>query len=557
MVARKTSTLPTKIWSFAAKCPEESVEKRDAILSLIHSYTHKLIRIEEARLKEYRSTRKHYLPELETLEERLRDALASTASDKDEVVEEAKKQLRSAIAKFESEQCEAARKEYAERRAKACAGLGPSIKARLNNEILEEMLQEPEWPEAWKDLSMADRDAAEQVKAARADCNLTKGCYLAVENAVAAAIKDSRPVAPRFPKWDQSGRIAVQIEKNNRWSDILAGRNTFLRVTYADNRPLMKRGNGSIRCWRVSIRIGSTEDRSPVWLHFTSRIHRLLPDDAIVKWAWIKCYQTAGRPQHRFQITFEHESLRWMPQPGAVGSVDLECCHEVRDAGVCVARWCGSDKQSGEVVIPHKLLERFEHARRIRSALDKVRLHGYRVLRKWLALSGNHIIGWKKLGKDWMRAKLLDLCQQYVNHCEVRAPNDSYKELHEFKLGRGLPSQQRMALWLDSWLRKERHLWRYWRDAEKRAVNLRNEFFRREAHALRARYAVLSSDTAHLIPSPKMSETERSLRQVSAPGECRSIFRESFGLPRAPGSRGTSKAPKKRRRSSSRSKTAA
>lgn len=554
MVARKTSTLPTKIWSSAAKCPAVSLEKRDEILSRAHAYTHRLILIEQSRLTEYRATRKHYAPEIEELQDALQDALAWRDEDaKQQAIDSARGALRTAIAKFEADQCGAARAEYAKRRAAACAGMGPAIKARLNNEILVAMLAEDTWPDSWKDLAMADRDSQDQVKRARSECGLTKGCYLAVENAVNAAIKDSRPLAPQLPPWDGSGRIAVQIENNNRWADIVAGRNRFLRVEYTDDRPLGSCGNSSIRCWAVFIRVGSNSDRTPVWLEFSARLHRHPPDDAIVKWAWIKCYKSAGREQHRFQLTFEHESLRWLPKPGAVGSLDLQCCHEPVAAGVRVARWCGSDGLSGEVVVPDDVLGNFRFAHGIRSALDGVRAHGYRVVRKWLALGGNHVTGWRRLSKDWRRAQMLAVCQSYVDFHETKSPNDSYLPLHRSMLTRDVSAAQdrRFALWLDSWLRKERHLWRYWRDSEARAVNLRNTLFLQAAHELRRKYVSLSSDTSHLIANPKMSQTERASRQAVAPGECRAIFREAFGLSRAPGSRGTSKAPKKRRRSQS------
>lgn len=552
MVARKTSSLPTRIWSFAAKVSREWRDQCSEILSRQHAYKHRLIRIEEARLKEYRDTRKHYVPEITDIERDLRLALDLAPSDERQAqIDAAREALSSALASFEK-LCAPARAEFLERK-KPFAGSGPATISRVNNEILDQMLSESEWSEAWKDIAMAERSALEEAKRARARCGLSKGCYLSVEEAVKAAIKDSRPMPPQLPAWAGAGRISVQLDKHNTWEDIVEGRNQFLQVTYADDRPLGERGNSAMRIWEVKLRIGSGVEgnsRAPVWFHFKTRLHRIPPKDAVVKWAWLKVFQMAGTPKYRFQIVLEHESFRWMPQPGAVGTLEIECCHEPIRRGVRVARWKGSDGAKGEVVVSKQIMSHFEHTHRLRSILDKVRLEGYRAIRKWLSVaSNNKLHGWNRLRKDWKRLKLIAICRQYVKHVGVNAPRDSYLPLGNrnghWKKSEGT-AEQRFALWLDSWIRKERHLWQYWRHSEVNVVNKRNHFFRMEAQALRRRYALLAADTAHLIPNTNMSEEERASRQASAPGECRSIFREAFGLPRSPGSRGTSQAPKKK-----------
>lgn len=80
MVARKTSTLPTRIYSYYAKPPTSGGERVDELLRLGARYYNALIGIERERLREYRETRKFYAPEIEELEQALLDARASLSA---------------------------------------------------------------------------------------------------------------------------------------------------------------------------------------------------------------------------------------------------------------------------------------------------------------------------------------------------------------------------------------------------------------------------------------------------------------------------------------------
>lgn len=151
MVARKSSSTPTQIWTFGARPPVEGGERVEELLRLSDEYYDKLIEIEIARLSEYRETRRFYAPELVECEEQLADAQASTGSpvDREARVAAAQTALRLATAQFEAS-LQPARDAYEERTSGAPAELLVELRA------------------ARQESRSAKRDGAAQIREAQA-----------------------------------------------------------------------------------------------------------------------------------------------------------------------------------------------------------------------------------------------------------------------------------------------------------------------------------------------------------------------------------------------------
>lgn len=563
MTARKTSAIPTRIWSFHARQPVSGEERVRSLLRLSGAYYNRLIEIERERIREYQETRRFYAPELVELEEREADLLADTTPDRKDRLKAHRAALREARRAFEAT-LGPARAELKRRRDALGAGKGPRIRERVNASTLEEMLTEEGWPDAWKDLAKADNSAHEQAIAARSASGISPGCYLLVEAAVTSAIRDSRPAAPRFRSFATSltrdgddiisvertsiGRVGVQLTPALSVPDLFVSRDNRLRLRYCAS-------DARQRTAIVSLRVGSNDDRSPIWAEFPCLVHRPLPEDAIVKWAWVKVSRHAGRLRYELQLTLEAASFGARRRPWGDGWVEFSAGCEARaDGSVVVGAWRGHDDRTGEIALTQPMVRRLRFPEQLESAAEKLRNDGYRVLNRWLRLAEHRITGWERCSSDYRVGQIIALARTWarrVNHGrqdlwsrwrdERRAEKkDLYVSLPA--AGRWLKVQtrhhgpsERLAWWIELWSRKYEHLRRMEADVRLHGRAARDQFFADAALDLRDHYGELRADTLSLVPTEQLSDGERSLRQLAAPGELRATVRERFGLPRSAG----------------------
>lgn len=541
MPARKTSALPTRIWSFHAEAPTVGAERAREIVRVAGEYYNTLVAIERERVREYEETRRYYAPEIVEAEEAWRDALASTLTgpEKQQRLKGASEFLSSRKREFEASLARP-REELKRRRKILGAGKGPSIRAKINAETLEQMLEEPQWGEAWKDLEQAQASALEQIKQARAKCGIPFGCYVLTEMAVQAAIEASRPAPPK-PKEQANARLGLQLRNDTTVKSVLSGRCAPLKIAFTG-------GRGAI----VTMVLG--RDEEPI--EFTIHLHNSPPPNAIVKWAWLRIRSAPpylSTPYfYEFQLTLEAAEfahLRW--QRGS-GLVRLSSCLEpLADGGMRVARWAGEDGRQGEVTAPAELLRRLAYPARLRRYADERRDRAYRVIRLWLWRSGNRVTMRPAHDHGDPRLEPIKaLARGYAEH-HLGAGHDRgdprrelweawrrergslrldlYADLREasrWAREHGLASAAaRFAWWLELWTRKDTHLRRWAADQRRHAENSRDERYREEAIALTRAYGTLETDAAAIAQHDASAATLRELT------------REYFGLPKSPGKR--------------------
>lgn len=241
---------------------------------------------------------------------------------------------------------------------------------------------------AREQLRAVDADHRAAVKALYADFVQSRGLYWATYNAVVdssrtadrrvlGARKSGRPSQRRFKRWDGSGRIAVQLQREAgdpvRSPALLAsGGGKWRTVLQVPDRV----GDGVIR-FGLGSKLAAVE--VPV------KVHRLLPDGADVTGAELVVERVAGR-----SIVSVHVAAR-LPVSGArvggpVVAVHLGWRRDGGDAALRVASWRSADDvtvpavlldivtqdtpNSGRVVLPAMLRERFDEYDQVRSARD-------------------------------------------------------------------------------------------------------------------------------------------------------------------------------------------
>lgn len=224
---------------------------------------------------------------------------------------------------------------------------------------------------AWKDLKTIKRDNVEDLRPlyeharnlahgellmARADFSaqgLRHGAYIRIEDAVKTASKSG---LPSFEPYDGEGSIGTQLlQQRQRGEDdpacaslgltarelLMAGdtrlrlgppgamdahpRSELAGITW-DQVPQLSRNlrRHAARTW-VDLRIGTVEgSRAPIWARFPIVLHRPLPTDAVIKWAYVVRKRVGRRFEWRFQLTLESKAFDPCKEPGGTGACAID-----------------------------------------------------------------------------------------------------------------------------------------------------------------------------------------------------------------------------------------
>lgn len=170
---------------------------------------------------------------------------------------------------------------------------------------------------------------------------LSYGTYLLVEAAVKAAQKSGNE--PHFTRYDGSGRIGVQIQKTASLTCAGAfdGADTRLRIVRRPDPPAVAPGSSRSGRRAVAIlRIGS-DGRAPVWAAWPVILHRPLPPNGQIKWAWMQRRKVGPDFRWEFCVTVDGGTN---PRDRAAGT--WTCDGIARGS-------CGTQHRSREAALRH------------------------------------------------------------------------------------------------------------------------------------------------------------------------------------------------------------
>lgn len=568
--ARKVSKLPTRIWKFGAKPPEDTKAAMDQLYRA-HQHYNALVAIENASMKRFREIRAKYVPQLGKLDAEFDAAAQSIDAIYKEAramrvecyVEDGKKKrilppdLQERVTAAESIRKEIAekRKPYQEeflalispaeeefkKRSKLLADGGSAhAKSRANALVTEQMLAE-DWPDAWKEKHVSDRERASQVREAQATAELGSGTYDQVKTATERARSDRAGSPVVFKQWrGHFGKIAHRPRRT--FGDMV--RCGMLRdVTKSP-------GGGGARYFELHMPLIGRE-------RFTVsvKMHRVPPDDAQVKWTYLLVRKLGERRIWQVQFVLEHASFSEPKRPSGSGDGGhIRIGWGAADGGVLVA-W----GDSFQVVVPEDILSQEEQASDItrkvellhnksvsfwrKSGLlldeetaellrkenerDRIRLR-YRIYALAEQHLGDAIALWLKWKGCYRAGEYDDLFQKPV--------------VADAWLGKQLPGttpEQCLAWWLYLWSRKDKHLRQYAADAARRSVARRDAFFKREAIRIATQFELCTVDSYSIadlkkkppltLPGDFVPEIASRNLQRAAPGRFREILLETMG----------------------------
>ena len=480
---RRTSTAPIRIYSYGCRLPVANGDLLERQLLLAHHYYNTLIEIERrrrAKVREAQSTSSAEVSRLETLLEVLSDAIEEGF----EAIRSKKGAARTSKVELEAERValaalRAKRRECLEdlRLAKVAART-PELLARF--EALGEL-------------------AKEEVRRARATCGVYWGTYLLVEQAVQAACKSKED--PEFHRWNGCGRAGVQFQGGLPASGLFAN---DLRLQIQMTPTGSKRGATMASCL---FRIGSTEKGEPVWVELPFRLHRPLPADGVVKWAWISKSMKGRWVNWDLQIVVEAESFAKPARPpsdGGVVAIDIGWRRrpEEDETNLRVGYWVDDQGRRGELRLPSEIHAKLKHAESIRSIED----------RNFDAVRARLVAALPGLPEDLQRElKFLEL---WKAPRKLGAVVDRWKKRRTEAPAVGDEGTLPLFEELAAWWKQHRHLYD-WESCERdRTLGARKMFYQRWAADQTKRYAVVVLEDFDLSEVAKLQVPDSSKKNL-------------------------------------------
>lgn len=527
---RKTSTTPTKIWSFGARGPTTNADLFHEQLFLGNRYYNTLIEIERKRRDKFREARSEASPELARLENeyaRLNAALEAGIAALPAPEGEAKKKKKKLTP--ELLELQAARKVTA-----------ASLKAERERFKVD--------PESKAAVAQSNDAANLATKEARAATDLYWGSYLLIEKQIEQARKSKSD--PKFRRFSGGGRVGVQLQGGLTTAELQSGEDTRLkllpRVSPTKNRTYKH---------EVHIRIGS-DGRAPVWAVLPVVIHREIPPDAKIQWAWIKVEIVGGDRKYFLQLALESETFA-APRPAGKGVVAINFGWRAQEDGSRRVAYAVDDSgHEQEFVLPASIERRLSYTSNIRSIRDlnfeeaKRAVGGFMAINEvpeWLKEATQHLWQWrspKKLARvsAMLTKELLtdysDVKRWYAERLSATPKLDLFAPAAEIFKWLGRHDLRALAFYLELWRKKDRHLWRWEANPRGASERSRNEMFRVWSRRLADRYAEIRIEkfdmrrVAQAEPigdEDKKPSTFRSTRAAAAPGEFRSRLKEAAG----------------------------
>jgi transposase len=363
---------------------------------------------------------------------------------------------------------------------------------------------------------------------ARAYCGVYWGTYLGIESAVSQTAKmplydGSEPNDPRFSRWEHEGTVGVQLQGGLAGAGAMRCDDTRLRIevgTAPKGVDPTSRRSATRRYMVLAMRVDS-DGRDPVWARWPMKMHRPLPDDAVIKWAHVHRRRRGPHDEWSVTLTIETSAARPAAPTGAVG-IDLGW-RSLDTDGIRVAAWHGSDGRSGTLVLSEWDLSRLEKANDLRSIRDKKFDAARAALSTWLENAcvpawfheaTAHLVQWKSI------ERLMGLVRRWKGS-RFGGDDAAYEAL-------------------EAWRYNDHHLWAWEAHQRVRALRNRREIYRVFAARMAREYhTVVLEDwnISKIAKRPAVDEetvadgnkNSRTARQSVAVSELRLALTHAFG----------------------------
>lgn len=344
-------------------------------------------------------------------------------------------------------------------------------------------------------------------RSCRAASGLRHGTYTLVEEALAKACSDmplwdaGQPNDPRFCRWAGGGSVGVQVQGGVTASELLGEQDTRVQIGPGPERVLRRdgterrRGRNAELARTLRLRVGSNEDRSPIWAEWIMIMDRPLPEGAVVKRINATVRRIGPRERWTAELTVQLPD-DWRREPCGTGGVALDLGWRSLDDEYRIGAWLGEDGQSGECRVGSDVRGELRKVDDVASIRDRGRDH----VRRWLC-------AWRHKHVDEMPEWLL-LATSSMHQWEQQARFGALTKRWARDHANDYP---RVLAALEKWRYHDYHLWCWESSARVKALARRREQYRVFAAGLARRYGVLVLERFDLRPVVQRRRTEDDL----------------------------------------------
>jgi hypothetical protein len=534
-------------YKFTARLPVENADAVQLQLRLAHSYQCALIAIERRRRmvvdRLYQRACPAEYAELDSASKAVLMAIESvrhtrnTGGDMLDPDMEMKNENRE-IAKLAREALSAAR----EREKTAYAALRAAKRAAT--------------PRLRARMRMCDRGARARNKRAyglAGTVGLAWGTRLKVDESVERAGKAAAKEGslPRFPRFDGSGAVVVQLQGGLDEAAARGGEDTRFRLVSVSAEmwqesqgrsahrgntdvvrggpragqpraplPQPKDGSRSSRMRQgvlARLRIGS-DGRQPIWAAWPVTMGRPLPP-APIKWAQMIAHRVGARIHWELMITVDDATaLPAIRTEGPTLAVNLGWRNHP-DGGLRVAYTVGSDGRTEDVRVPTELISGMDHVR----SLQAIRAQRLEALKRDLS---------EWMGEGERPAWLMHALRYADQWC---SPKHAAWLLRDWT-SRRFTGDAAVYDALHAWVKQDRHLW-YWEcDEREKLLRMRKDYYRCIAAKWAREYArILVTDMDLSVFATREAPEEadnvglvqRVSQRLAAPSELRGVIKNA------------------------------
>lgn len=465
---------PTMVYRYGARCPVEGLELVRQQMRAAHQYRNALCRQELDRREAVADTLRRLAPAVVDAEAAFRAA--------DEAVARAVTEARQANSR-ERSKAPGRTADLAPLRAARRAAYA-ALKTAKAAAYADAAVQEA--------LAAVDADDLERRKSLRAASGLYWGTYCTVEQGCG---KFRQGPLPRFLRWTGDGKVAVQLQGGLSAAELLGCRDSRLRLEMLPQTARKPYG-------RVWLRVGSAGKggREPVWAVVPVVCHRPIPDDAVVKWAYLVRRRVATHDEWSVQFVLAREG-GWPKTRATSGAVGVDVGWRALDVGLRVAYWVGDDGREGQLVLPWEDVARWERVESLASTRSDNFNAARDALASWLTTAADV--------PEWLTETTATL-GQWRSAARLAALAIRWR-------GERFAADEDALAVLEAWRVQDKHLYD-WQEANRlKAQNWRRDVYRRFAAILGREYrtvAVEDADWRDLAKLPDVDSDETAVARV-------------------------------------------
>lgn len=498
---------PSRMYAYAALAPTENIEAIEDQLRLACAYRNKLVENERRRREQIQEARRQLFPRIAALEQQVSAADAAI------------EQARTAMKQLSAQQRRRVRAEPDVQQLSDLKTRRKDLQTQLRGER-ERAKEDRTLLAAW---STIEEESKATIRRLRAGSSLYWASYLCVEQSV-----DHGGDAPRFQRYDGTGRLAVQIQLSKP-----LGTDELLPAPGRDDGDLLETARDTrLQLYRLQrkdvamrFRIGSV-GREPVWATVPFILHRPLPPGAQVKWVYFIRYRAGQRL--RSKVVFVLSQDDWPVKHGVqegrqAHSAGLDVNWRKTEAGLRVAVWHGSDGERGEIVILQDHLQQWADV----EAVQAQRADAFNLAREQLVA---HLRDTSESIPEW-------LCAQTATLAQWRSPARLSRLLICWR-DQPFPGDEPIFHQLDVWRQSDKRLEQHQTRLRARTERRREYDYRLALQALATRYQTLFVEklsVAELRRCPQPEEDNSVVvryRNAAAIGRFLELAKEVFGKER-------------------------